>query len=101
MKNSNLQHFVNIMSHKGAIQGALVVKNPPARAGDVKASSSIPGWGRSKIPWRRKWPPTAIFLPGESYRQRSLVVYNTWGAKESDMTESLRHGMMTHRSQMG
>ena len=26
-----------------------------------------------KIPWRRKWQPTPVFLPGESQGQRSLV----------------------------
>ena len=29
-----------------------------------------------KIPWRRKWQPTPIFLPGESYGERSLMDYN-------------------------
>ena len=29
-----------------------------------------------KIPWRRKWQPTPVFLPGESHRQRNLVGYN-------------------------
>ena len=29
-----------------------------------------------KIPWRRKWHPTSVFLPGESYGQRSLVGYS-------------------------
>ena len=28
-------------------------------------------------------------LPGKSHGQRSLVVYNPWGCKESDMTEQL------------
>ena len=28
-------------------QGALVVKNPPASAGDARDSGSLPGWGRS------------------------------------------------------
>ena len=28
-----------------------------------------------KIPWRRKWQPTPVFLPGEFHGQRSLVVY--------------------------
>ena len=42
-----------------------------------------------KIPWRRKWQPTPVFLPGESHGQRSLVGYSTWGLKESDMTEQL------------
>ena len=34
-----------------------------------------------KIPWRRKWQPTPVFLPGKSYGQRSLVGYNPWGHK--------------------
>ena len=29
-----------------------------------------------KISWRRKWQPIPVFLPGESYRQRSLVGYS-------------------------
>ena len=40
-----------------------------------------------KIPWRRKWQPTSIFLPGESHGQRSLVGYGAWGHKELDTTE--------------
>ena len=34
-----------------------------------------------KIPWRRKWQPTPVFLPGESPGQRSLVGYSQWGHK--------------------
>ena len=26
-----------------------------------------------KIPWRRKWQPTPVFLPGKSHGQRRLV----------------------------
>ena len=37
-------------------------------------------WVR-KIPWRRKWLPTPIFLPGKSHRQRSLVDYSPQGCK--------------------
>ena len=51
---------------------------------DGKESS----WVR-KIPWRREWLPTAIFLPGESHGQRSLVGYSPRGHKESDRTERL------------
>ena len=40
-----------------------------------------------KIPWRRKWQPTPVSLPGKSYGQRSLVGYSPWGCKESDATE--------------
>ena len=43
-----------------------------------------------KIPWRRKWQPTPVFLPGEFHGQRSLVGYSLWGHKESDMTEHTR-----------
>ena len=34
-----------------------------------------------KIPWRRKWLPTPVFLPGEFHGQRSLEVYSPWSPK--------------------
>ena len=37
-----------------------------------------------KIPWRRAWCPTPVFLPGESHGQRSLADCSPWGFKESD-----------------
>ena len=37
-----------------------------------------------KIPWRRAWQPTPVFLPGKSHGQRSLVGSSPWGRKESD-----------------
>ena len=40
-----------------------------------------------KIPWRRKWQPPPVFLPGESHVQRSLVGYSPQGRKESDTTK--------------
>ena len=43
-------------------------------------------WVR-KSPWRRKWQPTPVFLPGEFHGQRSLVGYSPWGRREWDMTE--------------
>ena len=48
-----------------------------------------------KIPWRRKWKPTPVFLPGESHGQKSLVSYSPWGHKEVDMTEQLPHTHIT------
>ena len=42
-----------------------------------------------KIPWRRKWQSTPVFLPGKSHGQRSLAGYSPWGCKELDMTEQL------------
>ena len=41
-----------------------------------------------KIPCRRVWRPTPVFLPGESQEQRSLVGYSPWNFKELDTTES-------------
>ena len=45
-------------------------------------------WVR-KMPWRRKWQTTPVFLPGESHGQRSRAGYSPRGCKESDMTEWL------------
>ena len=53
-------------------QVALVVKNPPAVVGDLRCEFDY--WV-GKIPWRRAWQPTPVFLPGESHGQRSLVGY--------------------------
>ena len=68
-------------SHKYSFPGSSVVKNPPA----MQETQGI--WVQSvvrKIPWRRKWQPTAVFLPGKSHGQRSLAGYRPWGCKESD-----------------
>ena len=40
-----------------------------------------------KIPWRRKWQPTPVFLPEKFHGQRSLVCCSPWDRKQSDMTE--------------
>ena len=42
-----------------------------------------------KIPWRRKWHPTPVFLLPESQGQWSLVGYGPWWRKESETTEHL------------
>ena len=46
-----------------------------------------------KIPWRRKWQSTPVFLPGESHGQRSLVSYSPWGCK------GVRHDWATKQQQ--
>ena len=63
--------------------GAQMVKRLPAME-----ETGFDPWVR-KIPWRRKWQPTAVFLPEESHGQRSLVGYSPCGHKESDTTERL------------
>ena len=56
--------------HLIASQEVLVVKSQPANARDIRDSNSgsVPGVG--KIPWRRAWQPTPVFLPGKSHGQR-------------------------------
>ena len=55
----------------------------PREAGSIKLSSCqckrcrFDPWV-GKIPWRRKWQPTPVFLPGESHGQRSLESYSPW-----------------------
>ena len=62
-----------------------VVKNlPEMQEIDGGSSPSI-----RKIPWRRAWQPTPVFLLGEFYGQRSLTGYSPWDYKESDMTEQI------------
>ena len=47
---------------------ALVVKDPPASAGDIRDRGPVPGL--EDPPWRRAWQPTPVLLPGESRGQR-------------------------------
>ena len=47
-----------------------------------------------RIPWRRKWQPTPVFLPGKFHGQRSLAGCSPRGRKESDTTE--RGSMYMH-----
>ena len=44
-----------------------------------------------KIPWRRTWQPTPVFLPGKFHGQRSLRGCSPWSRKELDMTERLNN----------
>ena len=67
----------------------LVVKNLPANAGNIKRCWFNP-WFR-KIPWRRAWQPTPIFLLGKSHGQRSLADYSPKCHKELDMTKHAKN----------
>ena len=71
------------MKYDRASLVAYTVKNLPAMQ-----ETQFDPWVE-KIPWRREWLPTAVFLPGESHGQRSLVGYSPWGCKELDTTEQL------------
>ena len=52
-----------------------MVKNPPADAGDIRDMSLILGW-EDPLEKKMEKEPTPIFLPGESYEQRSLMGYS-------------------------
>ena len=75
---TRLSHWTD-ESLKGASLVAQLIKKPPS------------GWEPwvGKIPLRRAWQPTLVFLPGESYGQRSPEGHSPWGCKESDTTEQL------------
>ena len=79
--NTNIGIYLLLASVLG-FPGGSEVKASACYARDL---GSIPELGRS--PWRRKWQPTAVSLPGESHGQRRLVGYSPRGHKEYDMTE--------------
>ena len=67
----------------GILQARILgwVAMPPSRGNSLWCRR--PGfnpWVR-KMPWRRKWQPTPVFLSGESHGQRSLVSYSTWDCR--------------------
>ena len=63
---------------------ALVIKNLPANAWDVRDMGSIPGLQRSP---GGKLDNQLQYLPGESHGQWRLEGYSPWGHTESDKTE--------------
>ena len=75
---------------KSTSQMAQAVKKPLqcSRHGRYQFHPWFNPWGHPwvgpwvrKMPWRRKWQPTPLFLPGESHEQRSLVDYSLWSRK--------------------
>ena len=71
-------HFFYKFSGNSCLQwgfpgGSRQVKNLPANAGDMR--HGLDPWV-GKIPWKRAWQPTPVYLPGESQGQRSLAGYS-------------------------
>ena len=62
-----------------ASQVVLVGKKLFANAGDIRDVGLIPVFSPwvGKMPWRRAWQPTPVFLPREPHGQRSLVGYGS------------------------
>ena len=71
-------HFINYFHVYGFPPGS-VVKNPSA----IK-EMQIPSLGVRRIPWRRKWLSTPVFLPRKSHGQRSPVGYSPRGHRVGD-----------------
>ena len=77
-------HIFNLLTGQWTHWTSLVaqtVKNLP-----VMRETQVQSWV-GKMPWRREWQPTLVFLPGESHGQTSLAGYSPWGRKELGMTE--------------
>ena len=64
------------------------VKDSACRCRRCKRRGFHP-WAR-KIPCRRKWQPTPVFLPGKPHGQRSLEGYSPWDRKECNTTKHAR-----------
>ena len=67
----------------------LVIKNPPANAGDLRGGFLIPGSGPD--PLEEAQQPTPVFLSGESHGQRSLKGYSPKSSKKSETTRLTVH----------
>ena len=106
--NASLLHLVNNRRQMTAKRiGSPLFISEQRRKTTLKTQQGLPRWlsvkeftcqcrrcrrhrldpWAGKIPWRRKWLPTAVFLPGEFRGERGLVVYSPQGHKESDRTE--------------
>ena len=94
-----LQYNLKILTQLGPVVKSYVINNMKRVDLDI---FGLPWWFRQyricqqcstlrfnpwvqKIPWRRKWLLTPVFLPGKFHVQRSLVCYSPWGHRESDM----------------
>ena len=67
----------------------LVVKNPPASAGDIRDSGVIPVSGRS--PGGGHGNPLQYFCLENPHGQRSLAAYGPQCLKELDKTKATEH----------
>ena len=80
--------FISLMTKVGFPGGWLSGKESSCQG--RKCGFDLWVW---KLPWRRKWQPTPVFLPGKLRDQRSLVGYSPWGCKRN------RHDLVTKQQQ--
>ena len=82
---SYINQILNPCGMSGSFPDGSVIKESTSQCKRHRKWEFSP-WVR-KVPWRRKWQPTPILLPGKSHGQRCMVGYNPWGYKELDMTK--------------
>ena len=75
----------SFLGSRGAFPNGSSGKEFTCNAGDTGKPGSVP----KKIPWRRKWQPSPVFLPEKSHGQRSLMGYRPRVHKGSHTTELL------------
>ena len=77
---------------KGDTQDGLSLVTQMGKSLPVMREMRFDPWV-GKIPWRRKWQPTPVLLPGKAHGWRSLAGYSPWGFKEWDTTERLHFSL--------
>ena len=90
LTHSFLSYFLNFLNnakHLTFITGGSISTESTCSEGDSLQCRKLglDPWVW-KIPWRRKWQPTPVFLSEKSPGQKSLVGYSPWGHEESDVT---------------
>ena len=84
-----------ILGFPGGTRG----KEPACQCRRCKRHGFDPWVG--KIPWRRAWQPTPVFLPGESHGQRSLVGYSPQGGKSQTQLKQITMHVQTNNIRNG
>ena len=69
--------FIHHLWHWSVFPGSSISKESACQCRRHRRHGFDPWVG--KVPWRKKWQPTAVFLPGKSHGQKSLVGYSPWG----------------------
>ena len=88
-----LHHLVIFLKHLKDFSGGASGKEPASQCRRHKRCG-FDSWVR-KIPWMRVWQSSPIFLPGESYGQRSLVDCSPWGHSQTGLKQLSRHSQST------
>ena len=83
-KTTIIYLYPSLFSYRAPITSNHKISWPIYSSDGKESACKRPGfnpWVR-KIPWRRNWQPTPVFLPGKFHGQRSLAGYSPRGRKE-------------------